>query len=790
MTVDVFSIRCGSLADAKLVGFRGTESLGRCFEFDVFFTVPSGTDVKPAVGQRATLTAARKDELDPMRWHGLFARIRLLHDSGGRALYRALLVPKLWFTRLYERSFVFTKKNVKTFASETLEAAGLASSDFRFDIDEGAHPDEEFVCQYRETYLDFVQRWLEREGLYYFFEHPTSEDGPEVMVVVDHKDQHEPLFGDGRVRYFAGGSDVTSGECFRELSVDFESLPASVLITDYNYANPSAPVQGEQAISKVGKGQLREYGYRVFDEGEAARLAQVKAQSIACRELVLQAAGNVLGLRAGYTFELEDGPSEVPTKYLALEVKHAGVVAGSSEAIARLTGLPVGETYRAEVTAIPSNVQFRAPQSTPWPRIFGFENGMVDGSADSEYAQIDDQGRYLVRFRFDASDLADGSTSTYLRMMQPHGGTIEGWHFPLRKGTEVMVAFQGGDPDRPVIAGVVPNAQRPSTVTSANYTQNVLRTGGNSHMVVEDLKGKEHIDLYTPVGETNVHLGGPARHAFAQPPKAPGEDMTFKAVDCSYYVYTDGTAGFNVTGEWWQNVGSNYWVDVCGDATIHYVGTHSLNVDSDSNEFYNAHQNITVHSGRIDTVEGGGMVQTITGGLTQTVNDGGKQKVNGGWKHEVTSLNHDQYGSWQTNVTGGWNATIGGPWTARTGDHELRAPKVSWQIGTQIGVRTTTIDITAATININGECKVNAPKHLEFEAHKEDLAGNAFGYAVFKEEIIGVSVGSSVMKSEITGVKVERVGFQDVVEGTEIKKGGPLIKNVALAFFSAGIIKL
>ena len=38
--------------------------------------------------------------------------------------------------------------------------------------------------------------------------------------------------------------------------------------------------------------------------------------------------------------------------------------------------------------------------------------------------------------------------STRVRMMQPHGGTTEGFHFPLRKGTEVMIAFLGGDPDR------------------------------------------------------------------------------------------------------------------------------------------------------------------------------------------------------------------------------------------------------------------------------------------------------------------------------------------------------
>ncbi len=50
-------------------------------------------------------------------------------------------------------------------------------------------------------------------------------------------------------------------------------------------------------------------------------------------------------------------------------------------------------------------------------------------------------------------------------MMQPYGGKREGMHFPLRKGTEVLLAFIDGDPDRPVIAGAVPNPETPSVVT-------------------------------------------------------------------------------------------------------------------------------------------------------------------------------------------------------------------------------------------------------------------------------------------------------------------------------------
>ena len=55
------------------------------------------------------------------------------------------------------------------------------------------------------------------------------------------------------------------------------ALPASVLVTDYNYDNPAAPVQGEQPVSPAGRGQVRDYGYRVFDEGEARLRVQMSA---------------------------------------------------------------------------------------------------------------------------------------------------------------------------------------------------------------------------------------------------------------------------------------------------------------------------------------------------------------------------------------------------------------------------------------------------------------------------------------------------------------------------------
>ncbi|MBI4955028.1 MAG: type VI secretion system tip protein VgrG [Myxococcales bacterium] len=724
MSVDVFTLHCSAVQSARLVGFRGTEILNRPFELDVFFTVPEGTDMRSAIGAAATLTANRADDTPVLAWHGLFVRLRLVHQTAERALYHGLLVPKLWLLQQHARSHVQTKpgQNVKAFTTVALEAGGLANgSDFRFTTDDGNYPKEEFVCQYRESHIDFVHRWFEREGIYYYFEHAAHTTGEPVMVIMDEKGSYNALRDDGRVRYYpTAAADASHGECLRELHVDLRLLPATVTIADHNYANPSAPLEGERAVAANGRGALHDYGYRVFDAGEARRLAGIKAQSLACRELTLQARGNYLGLRAGYNFEVEEGPAEYPAKYLAIEVRHMGAVTAATPEVARLTGLRTGETYEVDVVAIPQETQFRAPQATAWPRIYGFEHGTVDGPATSTYAQIDDHGRYLVRFHFDTAELADGSTSTYLRMMQPHGGNPEGFHFPLRKNTEVMVGFQGGDPDRPFIAGVVPDATTPSPVTKGNYSQNVLRTGGMNHMIIEDLEGKQFIWLHTPERHTEIYMGHPKTRTLNQPAAAQGPGAPAE-VPCTFYLTTDDNAGFHSGKEWWQTVGTNYFLDVGGTARVHYKGIHTINIDADSNEWYNAHRNTHIAAGRTDTVAAGGMVQTIqAGGYTQEITPGGQQTVHGGWKHHVDSLCTDEYGAWLTKATDGWTMQA--------------TAKVAWTIGGG-GVE----------INTGKEFKLTAPKielhgqSYQFHSHEEHFIGNLLE-VVGAVEVIGAAI--------------------------------------------------
>jgi type VI secretion system secreted protein VgrG len=71
-------------------------------------------------------------------------------------------------------------------------------------------------------------------------------------------------------------------------------------------------------------------------------------------------------------------------------------------------------------------------------------------------------------------------------MVQPYSGSGYGSHHPLHKGTEVVIAFLDGDPDRPIIVGTIPNAQTPGPSAAPNPTQNRVKTASGIDFIMDD----------------------------------------------------------------------------------------------------------------------------------------------------------------------------------------------------------------------------------------------------------------------------------------------------------------
>ncbi|MFJ3076930.1 DUF2345 domain-containing protein, partial [Pseudomonas sp. NPDC087029] len=116
--------------------------------------------------------------------------------------------------------------------------------------------------------------------------------------------------------------------------------------------------------------------------------------------------------------------------------------------------------------------------------------------------------RYRVNFLFDRDTWKTGEESAWLRLARPYAGDTHGLHLPLIQGTEVAVAFEQGDPDRPYIAHALHDSQHPDHVTLRNYQRNVLRTPANNKLRMDDTRGQEHVKLSSEHGgKSQLNLG-------------------------------------------------------------------------------------------------------------------------------------------------------------------------------------------------------------------------------------------------------------------------------------------
>ncbi|WP_437754784.1 type VI secretion system Vgr family protein [Sorangium sp. So ce1389] len=639
--MDPFTLRCDAISGSpRVLGFRSREELGRCFEYDVCFTL-DGSDVEVSfervLGRPAALRIGTGDGAAEVQGH--VAEIELLEDELSPML-RLRIVPALWFLRKSSHNRVFVDRPFPEILEDVLAEAGIGADAFALRLT-AAYPNREHVCQYQESDLDFLQRWLEREGIYYFFDHG---DGDSKLTFCDAPRHHAPARAEPVPYHPVTSADESSGQHFSVFHASLRALPHGVTEADYNYLTPAATIRATRDVAPELSASVQLWAENEADQRGAERLAGLRAELEQSRRRRCRAVGRELLIHAGRTFRLDRHPAdELNREYLAVRVVRLGQINERSGRVVSFfapdEAAALGrEIVWTEVEAIPSEVQFRPPRSTPWPLAGGLELGVIDGAADSEYAQLDAHGRYLVRLMMDESASPDGRASMRLRMVQPHGGAQEGYHLPLRKGTEVLIAFLGGDPDRPVIAGAVPNALTPSPVTRANNTKNVVQTGGRSRLEVEDRDGQQYIDVSTPPEKTFVHLGAHAGLG-------------------------DHNMVLSTSGDGLIRTGTNR------DITV--GGVQSEDVKGDLTETYHANQTTHVAGAFQETIESGaqqtvhaGLTRTITGGHQQSIDGGEQRSVSGGTTETINgSRTQTIVGSTTESISGSQDQTIGGSTT-------------------------------------------------------------------------------------------------------------------------------
>ena len=502
----------------QVVRFKGVEGLSIPYEFDILLVSrEKDLDLKDLVNRDAVFTLTRKQGNLP--YHGVPALFERQNQYQGHVFYRVVLAPKLRWLAQTHHNQIFLDQDLQGFLTQALVDGGLKEGrDFEFRLQK-TYPKREYVCQYRESHFNFVSRWMERDGLYYFFE---QEDSGAKMVITDAKTVHKPMAGAPSLKYLpeSGLGEPKAEESVQRFVRKTGQTPQRVTLADYNYRQPGTPLTGRGLVSQHGLGEQKAYGDHFQSASEGDHVAKVRAEEQTCRKQTFSGLASSPFIRPGALFPLDNHfRDDLNATYLVVRSRHEG---GQEGYLADILGVspqvlnPARRKkasdrpyYRNAFTAIPADVQFRPRRKAVKPRIYGVMNAKVDASQSGQYAELDDQGRYKVILPFDLSGKEGGKASSWLRMLQPYGGPNMGFHFPLHKGTEVLLTFIDGDPDRPVIQAAVPNPDHKSLLTSENNTKCMLTTSGGNKLHIEDKKGSERILCTSPTQNSWVRGGQP-----------------------------------------------------------------------------------------------------------------------------------------------------------------------------------------------------------------------------------------------------------------------------------------
>ncbi len=491
-----------------VISFTGEESLSQPFHFEIMLLSKKGSlDTAMLLQEPAIFTISGEKGVTPI--NGVLASCSETQKLGQFTVYKVSLVPKLWRLSQTRHNQIFLDKNVQQFLEAVLKDGGLEPDlDYVFKLQK-TYPPRDYVCQYNESHLDFISRWTEHYGLYYYFD--QSKEGR--LVITDTAIAHTSLPRADTLRYVtpSGMEDTHGEEVVSSFNLLQAPVPQQVGVRDWNYRTPNAPVQGMARVDAQGRGAINYYNEHCRTDSESKELATIRSQEFLCRQQLFNGISGIPYLVSGFTFTLDNHfRSDFNQDYLLQRVHHRG-----SQKAYLISLIQASEEQENEIlysnafTAIPAGLQFRPQRITPWPRFSGVMNATIDAEGSGQYAEVDEQGRYKVILPFDRSGRKDGHASSWLRMAQPYGGADHGLHFPLHKGTEVILACVDGNPDRPIVLGSVPNPEKPSPVVSTNQTMCHIRTSGQNHIKFSDTDGKQHVVLHCEAHDTYWRMGYP-----------------------------------------------------------------------------------------------------------------------------------------------------------------------------------------------------------------------------------------------------------------------------------------
>ncbi|ROM69408.1 type IV secretion protein Rhs [Pseudomonas brassicacearum] len=408
----------------QVLRFNGREALNQPYRFDlelIGLAPPMSPDT--LVGQPAFLCLDGESGI-----HGIVQSVSLSAHAPHRIGYRVTLVPYLQHLDQGPRRRVFHRLSVVQVLQRLLEDNALPAHSYRFDLPHGQYPCRPFCIQYEESDLDLLHRLCEEEGIHYHFEHafqghvlvfaedPKSFPARPVELTLQQDASPQPAVQRLYQRHHSIASGLPAGFSDRGLTETAASAAN----------HPFNGVDHETIRSNPALAYRDQVGRRNLER-------------LRCRQREIHGHSTQPALRSGHVAQISEHPvSAFNDQWLITEVRHRGRQFSILET--NLPSTPPAQDYHNRFSAIAWSTVFRPALKHRKPCIPGYHLAHVLGPA-GQPARLDERGHVSVSLW--APD-GEGITLPVSRLTLDDSPA-------LIAGSEVLVSFLDGDPDRPVL---------------------------------------------------------------------------------------------------------------------------------------------------------------------------------------------------------------------------------------------------------------------------------------------------------------------------------------------------
>ena len=592
--------------------------------------------------------------IDESVYNGIISEVGYIGTSntGGfkssisqKYFFKFVLSSPLFRLSINSANRIFTDQTVIDVIKEILKFYRTSLiKEVDFSNVKNSYEPREYISQYNESDLNFLQRICFNNGIYFY------EDDSKIYF-------YDTVTISGFELANQDGATSNAPSNFREINFNpninnalkqecIKAINKTEILSTNNFSYSSQNTMYPTVLDTVNSKQNEKTKYNAhfhlgqysFTQQESLNIpTELKRRRSILNLNTYIADSNVFGLKLNSGVSLSYDPSALKndTKF---DFKIIALVQNfidetnlenrlDTSDIVPISGKSFSTSYSNQIIMLPSSTVY-VPKFKTKPRSPEVTLGVVIGNngIDDEKNTIhtDEHGRVKVRINafssqetvddcfnpkgINSTNTKDYSHSAYLRVMTPIASSDSGFFAIPRIGDEVVVSFLEGDIDKPMVSASLYNAYNPQLPNlPGDYHQTTLSSktigvneSGRNEFTFSNLKDKEHIYL-----KAQKDYGELIQHDFTQTilnDKSSKVLGTYTERIQEAHVQTiDLAKNVNVGAEYLTTVGLSKDTVVGLSNTVNVGVDNKIRVGQDSSEYVGNDKNVEI-KGNLDTI--------------------------------------------------------------------------------------------------------------------------------------------------------------------------------------------